>query len=443
MDTWTLQTGYPLISASRSGSSVTLTQARFLISPGAAADNESFWWVPVSHCSPGGDWENTAPEIWLPNSSLPTTIQLDADANVPLIINVKQTGFYRVNYDEANWALIADQLLDDHETIHLMNRAQLLDDAFNVAKAGLLDYRIALDQTLYLGKETEYIPWSAAISGFGYLSKMLRRSAGFGTYKEYMLAAIEPVYTRLGYDEVPGEPVSDALLRVAVLDLACGLGLPDCVARSKDLLRQWQDVADPDLEDPIPSYARSTALCTAIAAGSSADWDFVYQRYLGSNNPTIKVTFLEVLSCSTEDWVLERYLDMSLTEEFGVKKADGYRVISGVATKTLGRYVAWNWIRDNWAQLRLYFDNGLSTRFKIIISSVADDFNTAFDLKELKEFVEENDGNLGSAEGTALQMVEVTEGNLLWMSSHYSEVVAWLTEHAPAAAAGDILVRSG
>lgn len=60
--------------------------------------------------------------------------------------------------------------------------------------------------------------------------------------------------------------------------------------------------------------------------------------------------------------------------------------------------MAWNWIRDNWAQLRLYFDNGLSTRFKIIISSVADDFNTAFDLKELKEFVEENDGNLGSAE---------------------------------------------
>ena len=54
--------------------------------------------------------------------------------------------------------------------------------------------------------------------------------------------------------------------------------------------------------------------------------------------------------------------------------------------------------------------------------------------------MEENDGNLGSAEGTALQMVEVTEGNVLWMSSHYSEVVAWLTEHAPAAAAGDILV---
>ena len=432
MDTWTLQTGYPLLTASRSGNSVTLTQARFLLNPEAEADEDFFWWVPVSHCSPGGDWENTTPKLWLPNSSLPLTFQLDIEANAPLIINVQQTGFYRVNYDQTNWALIADQLLTDHKGIHLMNRAQLLDDAFNVAKAGFLDYRVALDQTLYLGVETEYIPWSAAISGFGYLSKMLRRTGGFGAYKSYMLAAIQPLYTRLGYDEIPGEPVSDSLLRVAVIDLACGLGQPDCVARSVGLLQQWQDVADPDVEDPIPSYARSTALCTAIAAGSSGDWDFVYQRYLASNNPTIKVTFLEVLSCSTEDWVLERYLGMSLTEDFGVKKADGYRVISGVATKTLGRYVAWNWIRDNWAQLRLYFDNGLSTRFKIIISSVADDFNTAFDLKELKEFVEENDGNLGSAEGTALQMVEVAEGNLLWMSSHYPEIVAWLTEHVPA-----------
>jgi len=432
MDTWTLQTGYPLVTASRRDNSVTVSQARFLLSPEAEADEDFFWWVPVSHCSPGGDWENTAPKFWLPNSSLPLTFQLDIEADTPLVINVKQTGFYRVNYDQANWALIADQLLNDHQGIHLMNRAQLLDDAFNVAKAGFLDYRVALDQTLYLGEETEYIPWSAAISGFGYLSKMLRRTAGFGAYKSYMLAVVEPLYARLGYDEIPGEPVADSLLRVAVLDLACGLGHPDCVARSVGLLQQWKDASDPDLEDPIPSYARSTALCTAIAAGSSSDWDFVYQRYLASNNPTIKVTFLEVLSCSTEDWVLERYLSMSLTEEFGVKKADGYRVISGVATKTLGRYVAWNWIRDNWAQLRLYFDNGLSTRFKIIISSVADDFNTAFDLKELEEFVEENEGNLGSAEGTALQMVEVTQGNVLWMSSHYLEVVAWLTEHVPA-----------
>merc|ERR1712179_413891 len=107
----------------------------------------------------------------------------------------------------------------------------------------------------------------------------------------------------------------------------------------------------------IPAHVRSTALCTAIAVGSSHIWDFVYQRYLHSNNANEKVVFLEVLACSKEDWVLERYLAMSMQEEAGVKKQDGYRVIQAVARHMLGRYVAWNWIRVNWIKISAYFDN--------------------------------------------------------------------------------------
>jgi len=136
--------------------------------------------------------------------------------------------------------------------------------------------------------------------------------------------------------------------------------------------------------------------------------------------------FLEVLACSKEDWVLERYLAMSMQEEAGVKKQDGYRVIQAVARHMLGRYVAWNWIRVNWIKISAYFDNGLSTRFKNIFSAVADDFNTALDLKELKEFISENEGHLGSAESTARQMVEQAENNILWMEQHYRQVVDWL-----------------
>ena len=113
-----------------------------------------------------------------------------------------------------------------------------------------------------------------------------------------------------------------------------------------------------------------------------------------------------------------RYYEYMLTEA-------GLTVAGG----TLGRYVAWNWIRQNWQLLRTYFDSGLSTRFKIIISTVANDFNTDFDLKELEEFIEENEGNLGSVEATATQMVELTRGNVGWMARHYAEVVDWLEQH--------------
>ena len=73
--------------------------------------------------------------------------------------------FIRVNYDTDNWQLIAQTLGEDHTAIHGVNRAQIMDDALNLAKSGLLDYDTALSMTAYLSNEVEYIPWKAALSG--------------------------------------------------------------------------------------------------------------------------------------------------------------------------------------------------------------------------------------------------------------------------------------
>ena len=42
-----------------------------------------------------------------------------------LVANVQQTGFYRGNYDERNWKMLADLLLADHARVHRINRAQV------------------------------------------------------------------------------------------------------------------------------------------------------------------------------------------------------------------------------------------------------------------------------------------------------------------------------
>jgi aminopeptidase N len=36
-----------------------------------------------------------------------------------------------------NWELLIDQLKTDHESIHVVNRAQIIDDALNLARSGL------------------------------------------------------------------------------------------------------------------------------------------------------------------------------------------------------------------------------------------------------------------------------------------------------------------
>lgn len=86
-------------------------------------------------------------------------------------------GFYRVNYDQENWERLVHLLNVSHGTIHVLNRAQLLDDSFNLARAGLLNYSSALDLSTYLKNEDDVIPWYTAIECLSYVVERMRRSA--------------------------------------------------------------------------------------------------------------------------------------------------------------------------------------------------------------------------------------------------------------------------
>ena len=88
-------------------------------------------------------------------------------------------------YDPTNYALIADQLIADHEMISLTNRAQLLDDAFTLAKIDKITYKAALDLTLYMNNEKEYVPWRSVLDELNYIDIMLYNNAQYGDWKVY------------------------------------------------------------------------------------------------------------------------------------------------------------------------------------------------------------------------------------------------------------------
>jgi aminopeptidase N len=265
MDTWTLQMGYPVVNVERNYAStegeVSFVQERFLINPKAVnttQDGPSYrWWVPLSFAVPGDEaaFENTSASLWMNPSEADTPLTTTLpwlDSGAALIVNVKQTGFYRVNYDITNWERLAGQLEAAHADIHRMNRAQMLDDAFNLARAGRLDYTTALALTDYLGQELDYIPWTAALNGFAYIETMFKRSAGFGAFRNYLTGALQPVYDRLGFADRPGvDTILDTKLRVKVLKSLCNLNHPECTERSVQLFDEWMSSPDPDASSPI------------------------------------------------------------------------------------------------------------------------------------------------------------------------------------------------
>ena len=98
-----------------------------------------------------------------------------------------------MNYDEINWLLLAKQLQEDHSSISVLNRAQLLDDCMNIARVGALSYKVAFEVTRYLRNEREYAPWKAALGAFNYLDRMLYSTPA----KEELRVCVHSTLTRI------------------------------------------------------------------------------------------------------------------------------------------------------------------------------------------------------------------------------------------------------
>jgi aminopeptidase N len=96
------------------------------------------------------------------------------------------SGYYRVNYDTRNWRLLATHLLNSssQNMFSPTTRAQLIDDALNLARAGTLGYDVALNMTRYLAdRESHYVPWKATFENMRFLNTMLRQTPAYGLFQ--------------------------------------------------------------------------------------------------------------------------------------------------------------------------------------------------------------------------------------------------------------------
>ncbi|XP_029176834.1 membrane alanyl aminopeptidase-like [Nylanderia fulva] len=101
------------------------------------------------------------------------------------IFNLQQIGYYRVNYDEENWQRITNYLHSrNYKKIHVLNRAQIIDDAFNLMVAGHLHSYIFWNIISYLHQEEDYIAWYPLFKALEYICStfpVLKEKIGYFT----------------------------------------------------------------------------------------------------------------------------------------------------------------------------------------------------------------------------------------------------------------------
>lgn len=79
---------------------------------------------------------------------------------------------FPVNYEKDNWNLLLQYLQSEKRlSIPALTRAKLLHDAWNLAFAGELSFATALNMTLFLKNEKDYLVWEPVFTMIDHIGR--------------------------------------------------------------------------------------------------------------------------------------------------------------------------------------------------------------------------------------------------------------------------------
>ncbi|XP_076133421.1 aminopeptidase N-like [Alosa pseudoharengus] len=423
MSAWTTQAGYPVLSVNTNNGGI--SQERFLLN--GTGNNHVVWHVPVKALKSDG---SLAHHILLDRAGPVAIPELKSDKWI--LVNMNCTGYYRVNYNLENWQRLMDQLKAGHHAIPMISRAQLIDDAFNLARAKYVDVTLALSTTKYLKNETEYIPWYTALRHLDYFILMFDRSEVYGPMQSYVKDQITNLYRHFENDTMNNTVPKNHLDQYAQLEavtMACKVGLKECIDTATKMFNRWKE----NPYNMIHPNLRSSVYCYAIANGGEAEWEFAWEMYLNSTNAAEKDTLRYGLSCTRHIWLLNRYLQYTL-DPTKIRKMDTVPTINYIASNVAGQGLAWDWLRAHWK----YFSQehgGERVSFGNLIDGVTERFSTEYELQQLKQFQRDlTEDSLGSAYGALEQAIERTQANIKWVEEHKDTVLHWFRSETKSSA---------
>ncbi|XP_035168096.1 aminopeptidase N [Oxyura jamaicensis] len=427
MDRWTLQMGFPVVTVNTLSGRI--QQSHFLLDPASKVERPSefnyTWIVPITWMTS----KTSGSRYWLVDVS-DTNATFKVDSPDWLLLNLNVSGYFRVNYNQENWDQLLQQLSRNHLAIPVINRAQIIDDAFNLARAKHIDVTLALNTTQFLSKETEYMPWQAALSNLQYFQLMFDRSEVFGVMKKYIQKQVEPLFEYYrnitgNWSTVPSG-LMDQYNEINAISTACSYGVPECQELATSLFKKWQNNST---VNPITANLRSAIYCSAVATGGQEAWDFMWDRFREATVVSEADKIRTALACSTETWILQRYLQYTI-DPTKIRKQDATSTINSIASNVVGQPLAWDFIRSNWKLLFGQYGGG-SFSFSRLILSVTQRFSTEFELQQLEQFKADNqDVGFGSGTRALEQALERTKTNINWVKENKDSVLAWFTANS-------------
>ena len=418
MDTWVKQTGYPVldVQVSRQEDSIDLTysQSRFLYESiaGAQGGDDTLWQVPVS-VRTASDADPVALLMDGPEATTSVHPAPYGSADEWIKVNPIQTGFYRVKYPPDELAKLTAPI--ENLVLPPADRLSIQNDAYALSRAGHIPASQFLEIAQGYKNETDESVCSDLAANLGGVDTLLWDEPFHQEFRAYARGIFQPIGMRTGWDARPGEGHLDALLRSTVLSQ---LGRYE----DQDTLQEAGSRFDRYLEDPGNVHPDIRAVVFGLTAkrGNSSTYDTIWELMQRATLEEEKLRLLAALGQFQDRELLSRTLQSSLSSD--VRVHDTIPLVGAVASNRLGRGLAWEFVKTNWAEFdRRYGEGGFGIMRLVSLTS-------AFTTHEMREEVEKffRDHPAPAAERTVRQSLEAIQLNAAWLERNRAELAAWL-----------------
>ncbi|THD58064.1 M1 family metallopeptidase [Phenylobacterium sp.] len=307
---FTTQPGVPLVHVTSSSAGITLTETRLandVVIQGvniaasrmdmAARDASVLSWrapIRLKSVNGGPDKERVISR---------TSPQSGAVGD---IVNAGQLGYYRVSYDSASFAPLAE----DFRKVGAADQLGLLQDNLALGMDGQAPVSNYLRLAAALPADADPVVWrvqARTLAGLdGYYAPGPRRAA----YRAWTSSLLAPELVRVGFDIKPGEPAAQALLRETLILALSQLGDPRVAAEA---LRRFK-ATDGDLAR-LSADQRRWVLVGAARAADPETFRAIRALAKAAKDPLERNDLYIDLAAVDDEALAGQVLALSITDE--------------------------------------------------------------------------------------------------------------------------------
>jgi tricorn protease interacting factor F2/3 len=306
MGEWIRKAGFPVLHLKLENNQLKIRQERFLLS---ANPDPTIWPVPIT-LKINGETKRLLLEKKEDTIDLPNRVQ-------SLLLNIDQTGFYIVNYDQL-YSYVWKAKLSGFE------KYGIISDAFFLTLQGsmkLQDYTQLVERYIH---EQEKLPVHEVSDELSFLYSIAPGNIR-DISRRFHRAQLERLQNQ--NDENSLELKGDIAVRLAMVD-------PDYARQLAGQFNTY-DQADPNMKQAIATaYARSTG-----------DFDTIYNKYKTTLSEEDKVRFIAALASFTQPAMVTRALNLCQIGE--IKKQDVRTILAATRANPEARQATWTWMTSN------------------------------------------------------------------------------------------------